>query len=318
MLIPDNFELDVHDLCAIILATHAHIDPPFPYGLLLEVNKGNKPIHSIPPDDVPSDWRAFHDQPRVAYTLHPNCEAAGITTIDDYAWPGGVITPDEQTLTRRELEDAFWRCKTFKNGFILAEVACRVLDRLPRTTILRAKTSSGQQVTCATRDIKIMNMLLSPHESCLMVERQMYFSGFGDDIPWVVLLLGDPRGDRVVVDLALSQIGGRGLGNELFALVKQRDYTEKLLPKYAVRDPDEDRETYMFNPWSMTAAQENRVQLLVGHILTRLAKVSRGENNFCRYCGKDDVNMRCSKCKKANFCPSCVELGWKYHKVWCL
>ncbi|KAI0686388.1 hypothetical protein C8T65DRAFT_591182 [Cerioporus squamosus] len=150
-----------------------------------------------------------------------------------------------------------------------------------------------------------------------MVERQISSSNFGDDIPWVVLLLGDPRGERVVVDLALSQIGGRGLGSELFALTKLRDYTEKLLPKYATRDPEADRETFMFNPWSMTETQDIRAQVLVAHILARLAKVAQGEDNFCRYCGKDDVNMRCSKCKKANFCSSCVGLGWKYHKVWC-
>ncbi|KAI0724365.1 hypothetical protein C8T65DRAFT_734001 [Cerioporus squamosus] len=278
MPIPEHIELDLHDLCAIILDTHARIEPPFRCGQLLEVSKGNNPIQSILPDR----------------------DVREITTIDDYAWPGGVITPDGRTLTRRELEDAFWRCKTFDNGFFLADVFCRVLGRLPRTTTLRIKTSAGQQMTCAPSDVGIMEMLLSPHESCLMVERQISSSR------------------RVVVDLALSQIGGRGLGSELFALTKLRDYTEKLLPKYATRDPEADRETFMFNPWSMTETQDIRAQVLVAHILARLAKVAQGEDNFCRYCGKDDVNMRCSKCKKANFCSSyCVGLGWKYHKVWC-
>ena len=52
-------------------------------------------------------------------------------------------------------------------------------------------------------------------------------------------------------------------------------------------------------------------------IIARLEKIANGHGDFCRYCGKDGVKTRCSKCKKAHFCPSCVDLGWKYHKVWC-
>ena len=66
----------------------------------------------------------------------------------------------------------------------------------------------------------------------------------------------------------------------------------------------------------MTAAQDRRAGMLVAHTLARLARMAQGADNFCRYCGKDDMNMCCSKCKKAHFCPSCAAMDWKYHKVW--
>ncbi|EKM53254.1 uncharacterized protein PHACADRAFT_124757 [Phanerochaete carnosa HHB-10118-sp] len=52
-------------------------------------------------------------------------------------------------------------------------------------------------------------------------------------------------------------------------------------------------------------------------VLERLGKIASGNDQFCRYCGKDKVNLQCSRCKKAYFCQECVNQGWKYHKRWC-
>ena len=58
-------------------------------------------------------------------------------------------------------------------------------------------------------------------------------------------------------------------------------------------------------------------EALVDAVMGRVFKLANGDDDFCRYCGKEGVNTRCSKCKKARFCQACVGLGWKYHKVWC-
>ena len=174
--------------------------------------------------------------------------------------------------------------------------------------------------------MRVQELLISPHESCYISEYSQHttqykehFSGFGEKIRWAALLLGDPlkAEERVVLDLAITQIGGRGLGGELFALERRQEYLDKLLPAYATRDAQHDKETYMFNPLSYSETRMKRQGPLTDHVADRLDKLAQGEVEFCGYCGKDDVQTRCSKCEQAYFCESCVRQGWKYHKAWC-
>ncbi|KAH9855437.1 hypothetical protein C2E23DRAFT_724382 [Lenzites betulinus] len=66
-----------------------------------------------------------------------------------------------------------------------------------------------------------------------------HLSGFADSMPWVFLLLGAAQSEdmeadrRVVLDLVLPQIGGRGGGAEPFALERAIVYHDKVLAKVA-------------------------------------------------------------------------------------
>ncbi|KAI0639216.1 hypothetical protein C8Q77DRAFT_1080158 [Trametes polyzona] len=119
---------------------------------------------------------------------------------------------------------------------------------------------------------------------------------------------------RVVLDLVLPQIGGRGGGAEPFALERAIVYHERVLAKVA-----DESERYQLS--GKIRIVEDRIRrhgdAVVKLVMGRIAKLAAGEDHFCRYCGKDGVETRCSKCKKAYFCPPCQALGWKYHKVWC-
>ncbi|KAI0374359.1 hypothetical protein BV20DRAFT_1118381 [Pilatotrama ljubarskyi] len=120
---------------------------------------------------------------------------------------------------------------------------------------------------------------------------------------------------RMVLDLALPQIGGRGGGAEPFALERAIVYHEKVLAKVA-----DEFERYTLTG-KLRISEENlrrRGDAVVKVVLDRLAKIAAGQEHFCGYCGKAGVETRCSKCKRAYFCSLCQALGWKYHKVWCL
>ena len=69
MLVPNDFVLDVHDFCAIILDAYVRIKPPFPFLQLHEVNKGDSPIQSFIEEQLHREWRNYRDQPRVAHVL---------------------------------------------------------------------------------------------------------------------------------------------------------------------------------------------------------------------------------------------------------
>ncbi|KAI0757190.1 hypothetical protein C8Q80DRAFT_1116415 [Daedaleopsis nitida] len=256
----DNFTLDAHDLAAIVLDTHARIDPPFRTSTLIEVNKGDAPIRVFPEGgNEVSVWRQSQGMQRVAYIHDHDCgNSQDIVTIDNYV-SREIVTPGGVPLSRCEAEDAFWRCKTFNNGYLLSDTVERVLASLPRTTKLRLRISRGHEVICAPHDVRILETVIAPHASCLLFEPEgQYASGFGDGIPWPPLLLGPSTAsdeERAILDLAITQIGGRGSGGELFAVERVQDYKEKLLPKYMTHDGEGDRETYAFHPFSKSPAQ---------------------------------------------------------------
>ena len=149
-----------------------------------------------------------------------------------------------------------------------------------------------------------------------------HLSGFDGALPWIFLYIGNaPAGGidhkvdpRVVLDLVTTQIGGRGGAGELFSLERAFNYHQKVLPRVA-----NEGELYKLS-WRLQLSPVDvhaRAEALVDAVMGRVFKLANGDDDFCRYCGKEGVNTRCSKCKKARFCQACVALGWKYHKVWC-
>ncbi|KAI1797702.1 hypothetical protein LXA43DRAFT_1088781 [Ganoderma leucocontextum] len=335
--LPADFILDVHDLAAIILDTHARTESLFPKAQLVEVNRGITSPTTLPSHVFPPEWHTTaNGQKRLAYILKKDSHATERVSIDTFASPEGVKTPAGRELTRRDIEDVYWRCKTFNNGYALAYVAQHVFDRLPPTAKLRARTSAKHEVVCKPSDVTVGELVIVPKEACLMLEyeplpnlgpdcvgKREHLSGFDrPGMPWVYLLIGEPKAEtladdpRVVLDLVTAQIGGRGEGGEVYSLERGVDYHSKVLPKVAHK-----LQPYKLSgklqlsegPDSLRAHADALVEL----VLERLGKLASGQDNFCSYCGKDGVELRCSKCKTAYFCTPCHLLGWKYHKVWC-
>ncbi|KAI0651664.1 hypothetical protein C8Q79DRAFT_922352 [Trametes meyenii] len=319
--IPDDFVLDVHDLATIILDTHARTDTLFPHAQLVEINRGDTPLATFPEHFLHPSW---HDpaRKRVAYILDANPSAQELTTIDTFASPNGVKTPEEREPSRRELEDVFWRCKDFNNGYVLAYVAQRVFDSLPPTATLRVRTSTKHEVLCSPSRVTVAEIDIRAKEACLVVVKEsrpdlgpskvdmaQRLSGFTESMSWVFLLIGEAQSTdmeadpRVVLDLALPQIGGRGGGAEPFALERAIVYHEKVLSKVA----DEFDRYVLSGKLRITEDEVRRhADGLVQAVMDRVANVAAGQDRFCRYCGKDGVDTRCSKWVGMEISPSLV------------
>ena len=335
--LPPDFVLDIHDLAAIILDTHSRTESLFPNAQLVEVNRGITSPTTLPLHVFPSEWYSTtNGQNRLAYVLKKDSHATERVSIDTFASPDGVKVSAGRELTRRDLEDAYWCCKTFNNGYALAYVAQHVFDRLPSTAKLCARTSAKHEVVCKPSDVTVAEIVVIPKEACLMlgheprpdlgpgyIDETEHLSGFdGPDMPWVYLLIGGPKSadlvddSRIVLDLVTSQIGGREAGGEVYSLERGIDYHQKVLAKVA-RELEPYKLEGKLRLLQAPDALRAHADALVELVLERLAKVANGEDHFCRYCGKDGVDLRCSKCKTAYFCTPCHSLGWKYHKVWC-
>ncbi|OSD06032.1 hypothetical protein PYCCODRAFT_1431850 [Trametes coccinea BRFM310] len=335
--IPDDFVVDIHDLAAIILDAHAQTEPIFAHSQLREVYRGDGTLATFSEHFLDPLWHSLAFDPtqkRVAYILENDTTSERVT-LDTFASPKGVKTPGGRELTRRELEVVYWRCKDYDNGYVLSHVAQQVFDRLPPTATLRARTSTKHEILCRPSDVAVGEIDIRPKEACLIVtieprpesgpsavNMQQHLSGFTDSTSWVFLVIGKAQSinmdadSRVVLDLTLPQIGGRGGGGELFALERTIVYHHQVLARVA-----DEFEGYKLsgklNPSPEHSHRRQRADALVELVMARLARVAAGDDHFCRYCGKDGVETRCSKCKKAYFCPPCQALGWKYHKVWC-
>ncbi|KZT06786.1 uncharacterized protein LAESUDRAFT_137183 [Laetiporus sulphureus 93-53] len=339
LTIPDDFVVDLHDLAAIILDCHARTEDRFTDTQLVEVNNGNRPLETLPDHILPPEWHIlFENQRRVAYILRKNPQLSTPVTLNNFAHPEQCVLPGSpRGKQRRELlETAYWRCKDFDAGYLLTYVAQRVFERLPPTARLRARTATGYEMTCAPDEVLIAEVEVLPHTACVMavyeprpelglasIGMEQHLSGFDGPIPWVYLAIGVPqstyltRDTRVFLDLALPQIGGRGSGHEPFALERGFDYHNRVLHKFA----DEYGEVVLSSKLRLSLAPpayRTRGDMLIDMVVERLAKIAAGQDNFCRYCGKDGINTQCSVCKEAYFCADCRVPGWKYHKVWCV
>ncbi|GJE92449.1 zinc finger MYND domain-containing protein [Phanerochaete sordida] len=250
-------------------------------------------------------------------------DGAPRVTLDTFASPEGVRTPDDQPLSRKDLEDVYWRCKTFDSGYVLAYVAQQVFDALPPTATLSIRTSQGYDVTCAPKDTTVAEIAVLAREPCMHVvlDGEQNLSGFDGPLPWIWLFLGAPESEkpdidtRAVLDLGLAQLGGHGSGGEHFALERGVHYLDVVLNRFAVDlggDLKLSHKITLSPP--VVRAHGDAVKAMV---LQRLAKVAGGNDQFCRHCGKDEITLLCSRCKKAYFCKECLNQGWKYHKRWC-
>ncbi|KAH9937506.1 uncharacterized protein B0H18DRAFT_1113331 [Fomitopsis serialis] len=251
---PADFVLDLHDLAAIILDCHARIEERFADAQLVETLADSNNLQTFDPRTLPPEWSAATEQSqkRLAYILRREDSKSGRVTLDNLAHPDGVKLQPGVELTRRALENAFWRCKTFDSGYVLAYAAQSVFESLPPTARLRARTSSGYELMCSPTDFSVMEAQVLPHQACYMVvykqlpsrgaslvEWGRHLSGFLKPMPWIYLFVGEPvstdpeHDTRVALDLALMQLGGRGGANEHFALERGIDYHEKVLPRFA-------------------------------------------------------------------------------------
>ncbi|TFY59511.1 hypothetical protein EVJ58_g5724 [Rhodofomes roseus] len=244
---PADFVLDLHDLAAIILDCHARSEERFAKSQLVEVIADSDDIQTLPGRIAfLPEWSAAErqGQKRLAYVLRRDSKQKLRVTFENFAHRDGVKLQQGVELTRRALESAYWRCKTYDSGFMLAYVAQRVFESLPPTARLRARTSSGYELICSPTDVMVMEMQVLPHQACYivtyeevlgpqMIEWERHQSGFLQPMPWVYLFVGnpvstDPEDDtRVALDLALMQIGGRGRANEPFALERGRRLSRK-------------------------------------------------------------------------------------------
>jgi len=145
----------------------------------------------------------------------------------------------------------------------------------------------------------------------------------GGDLPWVYLIFGDEdvakedldEDGRVMLDLVAPMLGMRGLGGEIFAMERLEDYHSEVLPRGALEGEPVDLSGRIRTrgPEAGEAAEKWSTR-----VLSRLERITKGEERFCAYCGKDGPTSQCSRCGKARYCnPTCQSNAWKYHKTWC-
>ncbi|KAI0724364.1 hypothetical protein C8T65DRAFT_723697 [Cerioporus squamosus] len=302
--IPDDFILDVHDLAAIILDAHACTETLLPKAQLVEINRGVTSPTTLPSHVFAPEWHAgkIRGQKRVAYMLKTDSSASERITIETFASPEGVKVPGGKELTRRELEDIFWRCKTFNSGYVLAYVAQRIFDSLPSTAKIRARTSAKHELVCKPSDVTVAEIDVVAKEACLILDYEprpdlgpsnvnlsQHMTGFDGSMPWVFLLIGEPKSEdieadpRVVLDLVTSQLGGRGGGGEVFSLERAFDYHNKVLPKVA-----DELEKYILSGKIRLSedALRARGDALVDVVMGRLLKIAGGQDSFLNHLGQ--------------------------------
>ncbi|KAI0361828.1 hypothetical protein OH77DRAFT_467051 [Trametes cingulata] len=318
--------LDVHDLAVLILRAHATVaGGPFADARLMEVSQNGEPFQRLPSRLVPPAWFDDKITRKVAYVLYDVPAANGNVTVDAFPVQPVVSGVEGETPTRKALEDIFWRCKNYKQNYLLAYVAQSIFERLPSNTLLHCRTATGYTLLCHPRDVRLGTATITPREACAILHLSKspkkftaFLSGFHGPISWPYLVLGnDPNMNRrVVLDLALPGIGGRGLGGELFALERHDDYQCRVLPKYAVVH---DRRPLSLGLSVAHAHQETvaRARAVTRAVLAALVAILEGEMDFCRYCGKPGVPKQCGGCRAAHFCAPCQLLGWRYHREWC-
>ncbi|EJC97885.1 uncharacterized protein FOMMEDRAFT_32123 [Fomitiporia mediterranea MF3/22] len=340
---PENIKLDLHDLVVILLRERLLSDTRFPHARLLETCDGSHPPSHVPQNSQES-FR-LRDTPKVGYFLlnnsngkdgaaegegGPNAEPS--TFLHEKAKPYTDLEEDE-------VETAFWRVKNHDSGYMLHHALQLVLDSLPKSTKLRIRTPDGFEFSCSAQSFAVAEMDILPKELVYInnMERleheekhiemamdQYVFAEKHVSEPWVYLVFGKtndlPTKRRntqcVALDINASVLGLRGSAGEPFVMERRKTYHEQLLPRVAEEDLElnQSQRIYAINLEDSGPAAE-----LAKRILSRLERITRGEERYCSYCGKTAPKSQCSKCRgKSQYCGSlCQRKAWSYHKRWC-
>lgn len=309
-----------------------------------------------------------------------------------------MYTPGGHKATRKEVEDAYWRCKVHSGGYGLAYAAQEAIAALPPTATLLIRTAYGHEMSFSPSDVSVAMTYVDPREATQIV---FYDEGPGPHyeapqvlihrseigvrgiVPWPWLIIGE-RGYSLrelnalscfILDLGIAQVGGHGTGGEHFVLEREYEFfrdvllrcvevcgpieeapriTEEHMTILMKSDDDEactdegastdtvvsgepdhlafyratliqwaeEREpTKTSRPKSKSPASDfvkTFGENLKTTVLKRLEKVAAGANNFCKHCGRDGAEQRCSQCHAAHYCDkACQKAGWAYHKKWC-
>lgn len=335
---PENAQVDMHDIATMILDAHWRLDTRLSQSQLMEILHADTQPQTC--QAIPEEWYLHSSPNKVGYILRypttsePNAKPL---SVNEFIHPDGVVKPFAHGLTRKEIEDVYWRCKFYDNGYLLTYVAQQVLLLLPPSTTVHARTSTGFQIsfkpradtitvnefpTTPKKPCMIFDYCMQPEVSPTAISRVVHLTGFQDATPWVYLFLGPATSEnmyedqRVILDFGTGAFGGRGGGGELFSLEKGVHFHDKVLHLVA-HELEGDMKLSQVIQLS-DPVMKKQGDDMVSMILERLKYIAAdGEDDYCRYCGKAGVETRCSKCKKARFCKECHTLGWKYHKKWC-
>lgn len=332
----DNLTLDLHDIATILLRERQLTEPWFKHSQLLEVCNGGQKASRLP-DAAQITWTKL-PRPKLGYLLKEPVVVADDAPATE---PQNFLHPEYQgdSLDQQTLDTIFWHIKHHNSGYILPHALQLVLDALPESTTLRVRTSSKHSVTCNARshavaEINILpnsksyicNIRPRPELGTSIAEMKQYHYGDGalGTAPWVYLVFGDSKdatGDvytdrRVAVDLVAPLIGLRGLGNEPFVMERIGTYHQDVLSNAVGESEKYELSARIY----MEENEDTNTSVEIAmRVLSRLQKITRDEEGFCAYCGKENPNPSCSKCLgKTRYCDSiCQKMGWKYHKSWC-
>lgn len=265
---PPNLVIDVHDLATIILDCHARTEERFRTLRLVEINHGTTPtITFADMNRLLPPWASCTKEKTCLVLRDDHRETKERLTLDTFARspPKGVRTPSGHQPTRKELEDAYWRCKVHLSGYGLAFAAQEIIAALPATTKLVVRTAKGLKAVFTPADVTVGETIIDPRRATQIVHFDEgpgpHFTaprvtihntqvGIKDYVPWPWLVFGqrtsvdNPAFDmlvRYVLDLGIAQIGGHGTGGEHFALEREAEYTLQVLqPNVIVYRPPED------------------------------------------------------------------------------
>ncbi|KAH8114376.1 hypothetical protein DFH11DRAFT_1593999 [Phellopilus nigrolimitatus] len=323
----ENLTLDLHDLASIVLRERLLTEPRFKHSRLFEVCDGSWPASCLPVS-IQAEWMD-RSAPKVGYFLQGSEKLA-----DSPIEPNNFLHPNikcSRELDSQDVETIYWRIKHHDSGYTVCHSLQLVLDTLPESTLLRVRTSQGHALTCKARSFVVAEMEVIPKQTTYIcdfrprpdlgpykVDLAQFTTGDHEETtPWVYLAFGETEvatGDigtdgRIAVDLVAPILGMRGLGGEPFAMERLGTYHNKILASVA----DEDIDYTLSGRINPSEEEAGPSKELAMRVLARLERITRGEETYCSYCGKEAPKAQCSRCRgKAK-----ARKAWTYHKMWC-
>ena len=101
---------------------------------------------------------------------------------------------------------------------------------------------------------------------------------------------------RIVLDITTARLGGGGGGGKevFFSLERAFEYLGNML-----LDVAQEGERYVLSGKLRTTPEaiHAREDVLVDAVIEHTCRLASGQDDFCRYHGRERANMCCSKCK---------------------